>query len=113
MLGKITLGLVVAAMGVALVFGVSTLIAAEPAVTKISITGMHCEGCAGLVKKKLAAIEHVKEVKVILKDEVAEITAKDDGTPSAKAIWETVEKAGYKPVKLVGPAGTFTKLPPN
>ena len=43
--------------------------------------------------------------------QTATVTPDAAKAPSPKALWEAVEKAGYKPTKLVGPAGTFSAKP--
>lgn len=82
-----------------------------PATTTISVEGMHCAGCASKVAKKLEAITGVAKANVDAEKSVATVAAKPSTNPSPKAMWEAVEKAGYKPTKLVGPAGTFTSKP--
>lgn len=32
-------------------------------------------------------------------------------SPSPRAMWEAIEQAGYKPVKMIGPAGSFVVKP--
>lgn len=85
--------------------------AEDSASTTISVEGMHCAGCASKVAKKLEAITGVAKAQVDAEKSVATVSAKPSANPSPKAMWEAVEKAGYKPTKLVGPAGTFTSKP--
>jgi len=80
-------------------------------VTTITIEGMHCVSCAKKLTKKFQAVPNVGEVEVSAETGLATISPKADEVPSAKLLWEAVEKAGYKPVKLVGPGGTFEKAP--
>lgn len=79
--------------------------------TTITVEGMHCAGCAKSLSTKLKAVKAVKEAEVDLATKTAKITHSDKEKVSPKALWETVVKAGYKPTKLVGPSGTFTKTP--
>jgi copper chaperone CopZ len=85
--------------------------AAEPAQIQISIQGMHCAGCASKVSRRLQGVSGVASAKVDPASAFAEVTTKPNVVPSPKALWEAIERAGYKPVKLVTPGGTFTKKP--
>jgi copper chaperone CopZ len=85
--------------------------AAEPAVTTISVKGMQCAACAGHVAESLQAIAGVEKAQADAAKATAIVTAKGNATPSPRALWEAIEKAGYTPVKLVAPSGTFTTKP--
>ena len=85
--------------------------AADPPATTISVQGMHCAACASKVAGNLQAVTGVNKAQVDAEKAVAVVTAKANTAPSPRALWEAVEKAGYKPTKLVGPAGTFTTKP--
>ena len=84
---------------------------ATETVTTITIEGMHCVSCAKKLTKTFQAVPNVGAVEVSAETGLATIAPKADEVPSAKLLWEAVEKAGYKPVKLVGPGGTFDKAP--
>jgi copper chaperone CopZ len=83
----------------------------EPALTQVTVEGMHCGGCALKLGRLFEAVPGVKSAKVDFATGLAVVTPTADKAPSPKALWETVEKAGYKPTKLVGPAGTFESKP--
>ena len=85
--------------------------AAEPAPTTISVQGMHCVACAAKVAGNLHSVTGVEKAQVDAEKAVAIVTAKSNVNPSPRALWDAVEKAGYKPVKLVCPGGTFTSKP--
>ena len=85
--------------------------AADPPVTTISVEGMHCAGCATKVAGNLQKVTGVNKAQVDAAKAVAIVNAKPNTVPSPRALWEAVEKAGYKPTKLVGPAGTFVAKP--
>lgn len=87
--------------------------AKEPAkqIFTISIEGMHCAGCAKAVTKRLAAVEHVATVKVDVRSATATGTPNTDREPSVRLLWEAIEKAGYKPTKIVTPSQTITVKP--
>ncbi len=85
--------------------------AADPAVTTISVKGMQCAACASHVAESLQGLPGVAKAQADASKAVAVVTAKGNVNPSPKALWEAVEKAGYTPVKLVSPSGTFTSKP--
>lgn len=80
-------------------------------VTTITIEGMHCVSCSKKLTKAFKAVADVGAVSVDAETGLATISPKADVVPSPKALWEAVEKAGYKPVKLTGPGGTFDEKP--
>lgn len=84
---------------------------ADPKAVTLSVDGMTCAGCAKTVTKALSAVEGVESVAVDLKAKTATVTPKAGKSPSAKELWEAVEKADYKPTRLAGPDGTFEKKP--
>jgi len=79
--------------------------------TTITINGMHCAGCAKKVAQKLKAVSNVGDAKVDAETALATVSPKKGKSPSARALWEAIETAGYKPTKLEGPDGTFTSKP--
>ena len=79
--------------------------------TSIFVTDLHCKKCARKMARKLYAVPGVVKVQTNLKKDVAIVTPEVSKQISAVALWEATEKAGFKPVKLVGPSGTFTKHP--
>ncbi len=99
------------ALGIMAWFAPAAVSAVEPAPIHIAIKGMHCAGCAGKVSKHLQGIFGVASARADAKNASAVVVAKQDVAPSPKALWEAVERAGCKPVKLTTPAGTFTSKP--
>ena len=85
--------------------------AADPQATTITIQGMHCGGCAAKVSRQLLAIDGVASAQADATQGNAVVSPQTNAVPSPRALWEAVEKAGYKPTKLVGPSGTFTEKP--
>jgi copper chaperone CopZ len=79
--------------------------------TVITIEDLDCPTCAKKVEKAVAAVPGVATVKTDVKTMTATVTPQSDKTPSARALWEAVEKAGFQPTKLEGPGGTFTAKP--
>lgn len=60
---------------------------------KLSVDGMHCEGCVSRVKSALDEVPGVTDVEVSLDRNEAEVTA-DDST-SEESFVKAVEEAGY------------------
>lgn len=79
--------------------------------TTITLEVLSCEGCARNVVAKLFEIHGVANVKTDLKTKSATVTPKSEVSLSPRQLWEAVEKAGKKPIKLQGPSGTFTSKP--
>ncbi|MEO2090587.1 MAG: heavy metal-associated domain-containing protein [Gemmataceae bacterium] len=84
---------------------------AEPAPTKLTVPGLDCMSCAKKAGDKLYAVPGVGEVKVDIKAKVLIVTPKQGAAMSPRSLWEAVDKAGYEPTKLEGPAGSFTSKP--
>ncbi len=95
-----------------LTIGLGTKIAAaEKAPTTITVDGMHCPSCAKKIAGKLTAASGVAAVSTDVKAAQLQVTATAKTNPSPKALWEAVEAAGYKTVKIEGPSGVFTEKP--
>lgn len=88
-----------------------TAVAADPAPTAITIPSMDCPNCAKKVAAKLSAVPGVAKVETDPDNGIARVTPQPKATLSPKALWEAVESAKYKPVRLEGPDGTFTAKP--
>lgn len=98
--------------GAVLILG-SSLRAAEPVPTTITIEDIHCSGCAKRISARLAEVNGVATAKTDVKTKTAIVTPKPNVVLSPRALWEAVEKAGNQPSKLEGPSGTFTDKPPS
>src|SRR5262249_51858239 len=70
--------------------------------TLISIEDLDCPTCAKGVEKALTAVAGVAGVKTDIEKEMATVTPEANKTLSPRALWEAVEKAGFKPLKLEG-----------
>lgn len=91
--------------------GSSALSAAPPAPTTITVEGMHCMGCAKKISAKLYEVPGVATVQANVPASAVTIASKPEAPPSPRALWEAVERSGYKPTRLEGPGGTFTAKP--
>lgn len=96
--------------GLAVLLAAAGLLAAEP-LTQVSVDGMHCPACAKKIATKIQMLPTVATALADAKSGLVSVTPKPEAKLSPRSLWETVEAAGYKPVKLVGPAGTFTTKP--
>lgn len=94
-----------------LALGSAGLRAADPVSTKISVPGIHCDGCAKKLATALAAVKGVATIKTDVEAKTVIVTPKPQTALSPKALWEAVEKAKKEPKKLEGPSGTFTERP--
>lgn len=81
------------------------------ATSTIAVDGMSCAGCAKTVGKAVAAVEGVESAVADVKTKSLTVVAKTGATPSPRALWEAVEKAGYTPTRIAGAAGTFEEKP--
>lgn len=90
----------------------SALWAADPVpTTSITVPDMHCMGCAKKMANHLYQVPGVAKVQANIEATTMIVSPKAQQALSSRALWEAVEKAGYKPSKLEGPSGTFTKKP--
>lgn len=85
--------------------------AAEPTFTTIVVDDMHCGGCAKKIAAQLYAVPGVVEVRADVKKSTAYVIPQKRRAPSPRQMWEAVEKAGFKTIKLVGPSGSFSAKP--
>jgi len=83
----------------------------KTAMTTIAVEDMECPTCAKKIVAKLTEVTGVAKADPDVKTSKLTVTAKEGSSPSPKAMWEAVEKAGFKPTKLEGPGGTFTAKP--
>ncbi|MBI2338103.1 copper-translocating P-type ATPase [Candidatus Daviesbacteria bacterium] len=65
----------------------------------LSLSGMHCTSCAGIIERSLKKVPGVKEARVNFTAEKASVTV-DLGLVSKDALIEAVKKAGYKAMLL-------------
>jgi copper chaperone CopZ len=95
---------------VCLATGAAVLADQRPAqpITAIQVSDMHCAACAKKIARKLYAVAGVVQVKTDLKKHTAVVVPQKDRQLDPLALWEAVEAAGFAPVRLEGPSGTFT-----
>ncbi|MBM4110223.1 MAG: heavy-metal-associated domain-containing protein [Phycisphaerae bacterium] len=69
-----------------------------------SVKGMHCDGCAKTVTKKVKAVEGVVDCTVDLKGERATVTM--DDAKRTQAVIDAITKLGYEVAPIDDPAPT-------
>jgi Cu+-exporting ATPase len=84
---------------------------ARSVATVVTIQGEMCGGCVKKIKLALADIPGIAQVEGDSKTQTITIVPAPEIDLSPLAIWEAVEKAGKKPVKLAGPHGMFKSKP--
>lgn len=100
-------------LALAVVFGFAlgtTAMAAEPMPTTITVEKL-CEGCAKKITAKLKDIPGVADVTTQVPAKTFTVTPKPGKVLMPRGLWETIEKGGEQPTRLVGPSGTFTAKP--
>src|SRR6478735_5615936 len=94
------------------VVGYGDLLAASPVTyTTIHVQDMHCGECAKTIARKLYAIPGVVEVRADVAKNIAYVVPQKDKTVPSKAVWDAVESAGFRVVKLESPQGSYTTKP--
>ena len=89
----------------------ATASAATPTYTTMVVTDMHCSACAKKIASKLYALPQVKEVRADVKKNTAYVVPHPGRTVPPKAMWDAVEAAGFKMVRMQGPGGVYTSKP--
>lgn len=80
-------------------------------VTTIKVGDMTCGGCAKKVQQSVAKVTGVQKVESDATTHTVKVFPKENTKVSSKEVWEAVEKAGYTPSELDGPAGSFKEKP--
>lgn len=91
--------------------GQAVALAANPTYTTIVVKNMHCAACAKKIAAKLYVVPGVLEVRADVKANTAYVIPQQKRRPSPRAIWEAVESAGFKPVKLTSASAQFKTKP--
>lgn len=87
------------------------VIAGEVKPISIEVEGMHCPACAKKISTKLKQVVGIADVTANVESQQIAVKPKSQSSPSPRAMWEAVEKAGYKPARIVTSKGTFTSKP--
>lgn len=70
-----------------------------------------CPTCGKRILEKLSELPQVKAATMDLKERTFRVRCEPGSEVSPRAVWETIERGGEQPVRLDGPAGTFTTKP--
>ena len=79
--------------------------------TVVTIQGEMCGGCVKKLQAALTKLPGITRVDGDVAAKTITVVPAAQIVLSPKKIWETVEGAGKKPAKLVGPAGEFLAKP--
>ncbi|MCH8839611.1 MAG: heavy-metal-associated domain-containing protein [Planctomycetes bacterium] len=90
---------------------VETTLKIDKTDTVIYVGDLHCKTCAKKIARKLYAVKGVVKVRADVKANVAVVTPQAKKTLNVKALWAAARKAGFPPLKLVGPTGAFEPDP--
>lgn len=82
-----------------------------PVYTKVTLTELHCMGCAKRIAKKVNAVPGVAQMRVDLKAKTLYVIHKPGMTPSPRAVWVAIEEEEHTPVRMETPKGVFTEKP--
>lgn len=78
-----------------------------PNETAIYVGDMHCATCAKKISGKLFRVKGVMKVRTNVKQHVAIVTPQSKKVVDVSSAWKAVQAAGFEPVKLIGPGGTY------
>jgi copper chaperone CopZ len=103
-----------ACLAVAVLAGLTGVAAAQapaPAHTKVTLTELHCMGCARKISNKVMAVPGVAEMRVDLKARTVFVIHKQGLTPSPRGLWDAIEQADHTPTRMDTPAASYTSKP--
>ncbi len=73
----------------------------------IYVGDMHCATCAKKIAGKLYSVKGVVKVRTSVKENLAIVTPQAKKQVDPKLAWAAVQKAGFKPTKMIAPQGTY------
>lgn len=79
--------------------------------TVIDVEDMDCPSCAKKIVAKVKDVTGVAKAEPDTGKQKLTVFHAENSKVSPRAVWEAVEKAGFKPVRLEGPTGNFTAKP--
>ena len=78
-----------------------------PEQTAVYVEKMHCAHCAKKIVRKVIVLKGVKSISTDVKANLAIVTPQKKKQVKSADIWKACQTAGFQPVKLIGPEGTF------
>ena len=88
----------------------ASALGASPDATVVSVKKL-CPTCGKKIVQKLEQLPQTQSASIDVEQRIVQVVAKPGHNLSPRLIWEIVEKGGEQPVRLQGPAGTFTAKP--
>ncbi|MFG0255757.1 MAG: heavy-metal-associated domain-containing protein [Rhodopirellula sp. JB053] len=82
----------------------------RPQTTTLTV-GEMCSGCVKRITARFDKEESVSKIQCDIAAKTVLLVPAKDIRLSPRKIWEIMESIGKKPLKLVGPDGTFTSKP--
>ncbi|MFO0840931.1 MAG: heavy-metal-associated domain-containing protein [Gemmataceae bacterium] len=84
---------------------------ARQAFTQVTLTELHCMGCAKKISTAVHKVSGVAEMRVDLNAKTVFVMHKAGATPSPKELWQAIETADHTPTRMVTPTATHTSKP--
>lgn len=78
-----------------------------PEQTAVYVEKMHCAHCAKKIVRKVIVLKGVQSISTDVKANLAIVTPQKKKQVKSADIWKACQTAGFQPVKLIGPEGTF------
>lgn len=75
--------------------------------TAVYVEKMHCAHCAKKIVRKVIVLKGVQSISTDVKANLAIVTPQKKKQVKSADIWKACQTAGFQPVKLIGPEGTF------
>jgi copper chaperone CopZ len=79
--------------------------------TKVTLTELHCMGCAKKIASKVTKVKGVQEMRVDLDARTLFIVHKTGLTPSPKELWVAIEETEHKPEVMETPTAKHKAKP--
>lgn len=84
-----------------LVFSLQAFGADEP--VKVTVKGMTCASCAGVIERELRKLPEVESVEISVQAGTMLVSSRKDKAASADQLRKVIEDAGYSVVSIEGP----------
>lgn len=82
----------------------------SPDATVVNVKKL-CPTCGKKIVQKLEQLPQTQSASINVEQKTVQVVPKPGQNLSPRLVWEIVEKGGEQPVRLQGPAGTFTAKP--
>ncbi|MBX9787513.1 MAG: heavy metal transporter [Pirellulales bacterium] len=85
--------------------------AAEPSTKTVITTRKLCPVCGKKITEELRQIKGVADARMDINSKTFVVLPIRAVNLSPRLLWETVERGGEQPIRLIGPSGTFEEKP--